>query len=216
MEKILSLLLDCILKKWDQDELTLTSSKAFLSGSTFFLVFVVYGIAFLPSAIIGSRWLGFVVSMAIMFLLATNLYLGMLRRVQEVVEKYRQEIPLPPAMREEIQFILKVCDIGKGELPIAEAGVIFLAGLVGTFISILFQSNQEAVDVVGAVFSDGYLICCVLLGIYAIIQMILYPFHKFYILLSAELKFILATVPSSQTGSAVIDGKNVHSFEFKD
>ena len=216
MEIILSLLLDCILKKWNQDELTLTSAKAFLSGSTFFLVLVVYGVAFLPSAIVGSRCIGFTVSMVIMFLLANNLYLRMLRRVQEIVGKYKQGMPLPPAIKEEIQVILKVCDIGKGELPIAESGVVFLSGLVGAFISILIQSNQETVGGVGTVFSDGYLICCVALGIYAIIQMVLYPLHKFYIILSAELNFILSTTPSSRTVSAVIDGKDVHSFEFKD
>ena len=215
MEKMLSFLLDCILKKWDQDELTLTSSKEFLSWPTFFLVLAVYGVAFLPSAIIGDRFIGFAVSMVIMFLLTTNLYLGMLRRVQEIVEKYKQEMTLSSAIREEIQLILKVCDIGKGELPIAESGAAVLSVLVGTFVSILIQSNQEIFDVVGAVFSDDYLICCVALGFYAIIQMIFYPLHKFYIILSAELNFILSTTPSSRTVSVIIDGKDVHSVEFE-
>lgn len=215
MDKILSWLLDCILKNWEQDELTLTSSKAFLSGSTGSLIVVVYGIAFLPSVIIGNRFIGFFLSMAIVLFLTTKLYLGMLKRVQEKIGKYKRETVLSPSIREEIQLILKVCDIGKGELPIAESGAAVLSVLVGTFVSILIQSDQEIFDVVGAVFSDDYLICCVALGFYAIIQMIFYPLHKFYIILSAELNFILSTTPSSRKVSVIIDGKDVHSVEFE-
>lgn len=209
------LMLKCILDKWDEDEIS--SEYTPVSGLRILILIIVSVCSIIPPILtmylqgecIGKpiyHIIAFGVSAVIVLLCANKTYSQMLKYVKAIAQGCEKHANVPSA-RFYLQYVLKVCEIGKEEMPIAEAIVSVFLGGIGGFFSFLLFDNAACFEKMSL-----YLI---FLAISSSFLVVFSPLHKFYILLSAELKSIISTTSSPWKVSVIVNGKNTYELEIK-